>query len=42
MCFFFLLWALVYETYYAAALFLLKRFFDWFRCRLRPPAVCIL
>jgi hypothetical protein len=40
--FFFLLWALVYETYYAAALFLLKRFFDGFRCRLRPPAVCIL
>jgi hypothetical protein len=40
--FFFLLWALVYETYGAAALFLLKRFFDGFRCRLRPPAVCIL
>ncbi len=40
--FFFLLWALVYETYYAAALFLLKRFFDGFRCRLMPPAVCIL
>ena len=40
--FFFLLWALVYETYNAAALFLLKRFFDGFRCRLRPPAVCIL
>jgi len=39
---FFLLWALVYETYNAAALFLLKRFFDGFRCRLRPPAVCIL
>ncbi len=40
--FFFLLWALVYETYNAAALFLLKRFFEGFRCRLRPPAVCIL
>ncbi len=40
--FFFLLWALVYETYGAAALFLLKRFFEGFRCRLRPPAVCIL
>jgi hypothetical protein len=40
--FFFLLWALVHETYNAAALFLLKRFFDGFRCRLRPPAVCIL
>jgi hypothetical protein len=40
--FFFLLWALVYEMYGAAALFLLKRFFDGFRCRLRPPAVCIL
>ena len=40
--FFFLLWALVYETYNAAALFLLKRFFDGFRCRLRLPAVCIL
>jgi hypothetical protein len=40
--FFFLLWALVYEAYYAASLFLLKRFFDGFRCRLRPPAVCIL
>ncbi|MFZ8810282.1 MAG: hypothetical protein ACO2PN_19535 [Pyrobaculum sp.] len=40
--FFFLLWALVYETYSAAALFLLKQFFDGFRCRLRPPAVCIL
>jgi hypothetical protein len=40
--FFFLFWALVYETYYAAALLLLKRFFDGFRCRLRPPAVCIL
>ncbi len=40
--FFFLFWALVYETYGAAALFLLKRFFEGFRCRLRPPAVCIL
>ncbi len=40
--FFFLLWALVYETYGAAALLLLKRFFEGFRCRLRPPAVCIL
>ena len=40
--FFFLLWALVYEMYGAAALFLLKRFFDGFRCRLRQPAVCIL
>jgi hypothetical protein len=40
--FFFLLWALVYEAYGAAAFFLLKRFFDGFRCRLRPPAVCIL
>jgi hypothetical protein len=40
--FFFLLWALVYETYNAAALFLHKRFFHGFRCRLRPPAVCVL
>jgi hypothetical protein len=40
--FFFLLWALVYEAYGASALFLLKRFFEGFRCRLRPPAVCIL
>ena len=40
--FFFLLWALVYEAYGAAALFLLKRFFEGFRCRLRPPVVCIL
>jgi hypothetical protein len=40
--FFFLLWALVYEAYGAAAFFLLKRFFEGFRCRLRPPAVCIL
>jgi hypothetical protein len=40
--FFFLFWALVYEAYGAAALFLLKQFFEGFRCRLRPPAVCIL
>jgi hypothetical protein len=40
--FFFLFWALVYEAYGASALFLLKRFFEGFRCRLRPPAVCIL
>ncbi len=40
--FFFLLWALVYEAYSAAALLLLRRFFEGFRCRLRPPAVCIL
>jgi hypothetical protein len=40
--FFFLFWALVYEAYSAAALFLLKQFFEGFRCRLRPPAVCIL
>ncbi len=40
--FFFLLWALVYEAYGVAVLFLLKRFFEGFRCRLRPPAVCIL
>jgi hypothetical protein len=40
--FFFLLWALVYEAYSAAALLLLRRFFEGFRCRLKPPAVCIL
>ena len=40
--FFFLFWALVYEAYSAAALLLLKRFFEGFRCRLRLPAVCIL
>ncbi len=40
--FFFLLWALVYEAYGAAALLLLRRFFEGFRCRLRLPAVCIL
>jgi hypothetical protein len=40
--FFFLFWALVYEAYGAAALFLLRQFFEGFRCRLRPPAVCIL
>jgi hypothetical protein len=40
--FFFLFWALVYEAYGASALFLLKQFFEGFRCRLRPPAVCIL
>ncbi len=40
--FFFLLWALVYEAHGVAVLFLLKRFFEGFRCRLRPPAVCIL
>jgi uncharacterized integral membrane protein len=40
--FFFLLGALAFELHAVLAVLYFRRFFEGFRCRLRPPAVCIL
>ena len=40
--FFFLLGALLSELYTVSTVLYFRRFFEGFRCRLRPPAVCIL
>jgi hypothetical protein len=40
--FFFLLGVLLFDLYTVSIVLYFRRFFEGFRCRLRPPAVCIL
>ena len=40
--FFFLLGALLFDLYTVSIVLYFRRFFEGLRCRLRPPAVCIL